>query len=130
MLHPPRRIGNGSYFTPDNWAYQTAWLECQRAAGNEIDFLGVWNERYWGGPEYVAGLRATLDAAGFASTKIVIPDGGYDPAIMADAAANATFNASFDVVGLHYPCTSVHPEVAAGGKAFWAVRAWLQGRLG
>lgn len=41
---------------------------------------------------------------------------------MADAAANATFNASFDVVGLHYPCTSHHPEVAAGGKAFWAVR--------
>ena len=73
-------------------------------------------------PAYVSGLRATLDAAGFGATRIVIPDGGYDPAIIADAAANATFNASFDVVGLHYPCTSVHPEVAAGGKAFWAVR--------
>jgi O-glycosyl hydrolase len=80
----PGWIGNGSYFTPDNWAYQTAWLQCQRSLGIQVDYLGVWNERFWGGIDYVSGLRATLDAAGFASTRIVIPDGGYDGSIMSD----------------------------------------------
>jgi len=122
----PGWIGNGSYFSADNWEYQTAWVRCQQSVGLELDYLGVWNERYWGGPEYVSGLRASLDAAGFQATRIVIPDGGYDPAIMSDAALNATFNASFDVVGLHYPCVSVHPEVAAGGKAFWAASGTLE----
>lgn len=70
------------------------------------------------------GLRAALDAAGFSSTKIVIPDGGYDTSIMADAAANKTFSDSFDVVGLHYPCDAAHPEVQAGGKKYWASEHW------
>jgi hypothetical protein len=60
----------------------------------------VWNERPWGGIDYVIGLRATLDAAGFNATKIIIPDGIWDASILASAATNATFNASFDGIGL------------------------------
>ena len=71
------------------------------------------------------GLRAALDAAGFSSTKIVIPDTpSYDKTIMADAATNETFSNSFDGVGLHYPCAAAHPEVQAGGKSYWASEHW------
>jgi hypothetical protein len=92
--------------------------------GISIDYLGVWNERYWGGPDYVKSLRASLDVAGFSDTRIIIPDGLYDAAIMAAAASDASFNASFDGVGLHYPCEKPHPEVQAGGKLFWASEDW------
>lgn len=119
--------GNGSYFTPDMYTYQVAWMQCMaQELGVPIDYLGVWNERYWGGQDYVVGLRASLNAAGFADTKIVIPDGGYDPAIIAGAQSNATFSSSFDVVGLHYPCGDQHPEVQEAGKAYWASEHWWQ----
>jgi galactosylceramidase len=121
----PGWINNGTFFGPEMWAYQTAWAACiELELGFKVDYIGVWNERYWGGTDYVIGLRAALDAAGFSATKIVIPDGGYDPAIMADAAANSSFSAAFDVVGLHYPCTEVHAEVQAGGKSYWASEHW------
>ena len=82
------------------------------------------NERYWGGADYVKSLRAGLDSAGFASTRIIIPDGGYDEAIIAAAASDPVFNASFEGIGLHYPCNSPHPEVQAAGKLFWASEDW------
>jgi hypothetical protein len=44
-------VGNGSYFSADNIAYQTKWLECmQQEAGIIVDYLGIWNERSWGSP--------------------------------------------------------------------------------
>jgi nicotinic acid phosphoribosyltransferase len=33
-------------------------------------------ERSWGTPDYVKGLRQTLDANGFQSTQIIAADGG------------------------------------------------------
>lgn len=95
-----------------------------RSQGVEADFVGVWNERYWGGAPYIIGLRATMDAAGFGRVKIIIPDGGYDASIMEQAATNAAFNASFAGIGLHYPCGEVHPEVQEGGKLYWASEHW------
>ena len=92
--------------------------------GFKLDYIGVWNERYWGGADFVTGLRSSLDAAGFAHTQIVIPDGRYDPVILADAAVDAAFNSSFSVVGLHYPCSQPHAEVAAAGKEYWASEDW------
>ena len=104
-------------------AYQTAWVQCIKEDGFSIDYLGVWNERAWGGPSYIISLRNALDAAGFSSTKLIIPDGGYDASIIDIARQNATFAASFSGVGLHYPCQA-HAEVQEFGKLFWASEDW------
>ena len=82
------------------------------------------DERYWGGADYVKSLRAGLDAAGFSATQIIIPDGGYDASILASAAADPAFNASFAGIGLHYPCDQPHPEVGQAGKLYWASEDW------
>jgi O-glycosyl hydrolase len=116
----PHWVNNGTFFGPEMVHYQTQWVACMAKEGVSMDYLGVYNERYWGGAEYIKSLRAGLDAAGFAATQIIIPDGGYDAKIMADAATDAAFNASFAGVGLHYPCDKPAPEVQAGGKLFWA----------
>lgn len=71
----------------------------------------------------MVALRNALDAAGFASTKIIIPDGGYDASIVQSAKENATFAAAFSGVGLHYPCQA-HPEVQEAGLLFWASEDW------
>ena len=68
------------------------------------------------GASYLIGLRNTLDAAGHTNVKIILPDGASNPSsIMADAAANATFNATFYGIGLHYQHNAPAPEVEAGG---------------
>lgn len=95
----PGYINNGSFFGPEMIEYQTQWVTCMKQEGVDVDYIGIWNERAWGGVPYVTALRNSLDAAGFDKTTIILPDGGYDSAIMTDAAANATFNASFGGVG-------------------------------
>ena len=120
----PGWINNGSsFFGEEMIAYQTQWVRCIKGDGFDVDYIGVYNERYWGGADYVTALRASLDAAGFERTRIIIPDGGYDAGIIASALANATFNASFDGVGLHYACAA-HAEVQEAGKLYWASEDW------
>jgi len=48
-------------------------------------------ERYWGGTAYVKSLRASLDAAGFGSTQIILPDGWECEQIVKDAQADPDF---------------------------------------
>eukprot|EP00041_Stephanoeca_diplocostata_P026891 m.733057 g.733057 ORF g.733057 m.733057 type:complete len:1032 (+) comp23069_c0_seq3:161-3256(+) len=79
----PGWIGNGSYFSDDNVMYQTKWVECMHSAYNiSVDYVGIWNERPYGPPSYTVALRQSLDAAGFASTKIVLPDGHIDATLV------------------------------------------------
>ena len=122
----PGWINNGSsFFGEEMQIYQTQWVECiQQELGFVIDYIGIYNERFWGGPDYVKGLRAALDSKGFQQTKIVLPDGGYDASILTDAANDIDFNSSFNVIGLHYPCGDFHPEVAEAGKKYWASEHW------
>ena len=120
----PGWINNGSsFFGPDMTAYQAQWVRCIKQDGFDVDYIGVYNERFWGGVDYVVALRAELDAAGFGGTQIIIPDGGYDASIIASAKANPAFNASFSGIGLHYPCQA-HAEVQEAGKLFWASEDW------
>ncbi len=42
----PAWIGNGTYYSDDNVAYQTQWVKCiQQEAGAKVDFLGLWVRR-------------------------------------------------------------------------------------
>jgi hypothetical protein len=75
-----------------------------------------------------------MDAAGFADTKIIIMDGGYDEAEAQSAIGNATIAAAIGGAGLHYPCDAPHPEVQQTlHKSFWASEdysrdpAWADG---
>jgi galactosylceramidase len=124
----PRWIGEDQYFSSDNIEYQTNFVRCAVAkTGAPFDYIGIWNERPWGTMDYVLGLRESLDAAGFSSTKIVIPDGGYDVALLQDTASNSTFSAAWDVMGLHYPCPHrayATPGPHDLGKSFWASEDW------
>jgi hypothetical protein len=117
----PGWVGNGSYFTEDNMGYQSQFATCfLQKVGRPLDYIGVWNERYWGGTDYIVQLRAALDAAGHSSTRIVLPDNAVakDAKLLAAIAGNATFVRSFDVAGLHGAPAPV-PLLEAVGKKYW-----------
>ena len=122
--------GNGSYFTPDTISYHVAWLKCIRdVADTNINYLGVWNERSWGGVDYILSLRSALDAAGFGNTGIVIgDDGGNADDFVKLGRANATFAAAVAAIGIHYPCVVAGASaVEALGWKFWASEDWWCG---
>jgi len=115
-------VGNGSgYFSADNWAYQAAFASCFREkTGTNLSYIGVWNERYWGGTDYIVGLRAALDAAGHSHTQIVLPDSAVagDPELLAAISNNSTFGGAFSVAGLHGSVVPV-PLLEATGHRYW-----------
>jgi hypothetical protein len=40
----PAWVGNGSYFSADNIAYQTAFAQCVKDVANvTLDYIGIWN---------------------------------------------------------------------------------------
>ena len=119
----PAWVGNGTFFSTDNQNYQVAFAGCVRQElGFDLDYIGIWNERSWGSVDYVLGLRAALDSAGFTHTQIALPDGlgGQVTSAIDAAAANSSFRAATHAVGLHYPCHDAEPRVAAEGLAYWA----------
>ena len=124
----PRWVGDGQgngtgFHSPDNYLYKVKWLECVRnTTGASIDYLGDWNEKPPAPASYIVGLRAALDAAGFASTQLSIFDGDYSTNnIVAAALSDPAFNASFSSIGRHYPCDSPFPAIEASiHKAYWS----------
>lgn len=88
--------------------------------GHALDYMGLWNERPQPSAEYLLGLRAAMDAAGFAGTQIIVMDGGFDASEVALAQANASYAAAVHGAGLHYPCDQPHPEVREVGWTFWS----------
>jgi hypothetical protein len=118
----PAWIGNGTYYSTDNIAYQTSWVSCiQDQSGFPVDYLGLWNEKPQPtSTDYVVELRASLDAAGAASTQLIIMDGGYSAQEVAWAADNATFLSAVHGAGLHYPCNNPQPAVRDLGWVLWA----------
>ena len=105
----PRPVKNGFHLSP-----ASCFFYCLRA--------GVWNERSWGTPDYIAGLRSTLNAAGFDKTQIVLPDGGSEEIDRAlkSTAGNPAFAQAFSTIGMHYPCNAPNPDVNAQGYAYWS----------
>jgi hypothetical protein len=124
----PRWVGDGrgngtGFYSPDNWLYHTRWLECVRnTTGVTVDYMGTWNEKPPASTDFVIGLRAALDAAGFAGTRLSLFDGDYSTNnLVAAALASPAFNASFVSVGRHYPCDAPFPAIEASiRKAYWS----------
>jgi hypothetical protein len=91
-----------------------------------VPWLGLWNERPWGTPQFVKDLKKAIDAEGL-KTKLVLGDGGM-PNVL-DYSNDTEFMAAFDAVGLHYPCTASAlkgsgPGLLDAGKAIWASEDW------
>ena len=104
----PAWVGNDSYFGgTDNIDYHIKWLECVRrdhSTVGDIDYMGVWNEKPWGTPNWVKELHAAMEAAGF-KTQLVLGDGlRMDDGILTDFEEDPTFEAAVAGIGLHYPC--------------------------
>ena len=123
----PAWVGNGSYYSAENVAYQAAWVSCMmNETGFGVDYLGLWNEKPQpSSSSYVLALRSALDAIGAGATKLIVMDGSFDSATMALAqAASPTYDPAFAAAvagaGLHYPCNEPHPEVREAGWTFWA----------
>jgi hypothetical protein len=70
----PRWVGNGSYFSAENIAYQVGYAKCvqQTIGGSNPHFIGIWNERSWGSVEYVVSLRDALDNAEVAALVAIL----------------------------------------------------------
>eukprot|EP00047_Mylnosiga_fluctuans_P024630 m.165727 g.165727 ORF g.165727 m.165727 type:complete len:861 (+) comp9895_c0_seq4:1721-4303(+) len=120
----PGWVGNGSYFSDDNIAYQVDFVKGARDVYNiTIDYIGIWNERPWGNPTYVKDLRSALDAAGFSSTTIVGADGGIPADQIAALKADPVFSEAEPILGRHYPCANPEPPSfweLQPAKTFWA----------
>ncbi|KAA2260654.1 galactosylceramidase [Solihabitans fulvus] len=96
-----------NYFYTDNAiTYLVQWLGCAKQHHLAIDYLGGWNERYYGGDAtakaWYEKLKPALAQGGYASTKIV--GGDNDWSVANDMGADPAFKAAVDIVGVHYPC--------------------------
>lgn len=93
---------SASYFTHDNIHYQTQWLKCIKdTTGITVDYIGIWNERSYGPVEYTIALRKSFDAAGFAATKIVLPDNPITQALVDQLNTNKEFDEAVYALGTH-----------------------------
>jgi galactosylceramidase len=112
----PGWVGNGTYFSPANIEYQTAFVKGARDVYNiSVDYLGIWNERPWGNVEYVMSLRKSLDAAGLTSTQLVGSDGGIPGDQIKALQSDPAFAAAEHIQGTHYPCARDQPP------QFWEI---------
>jgi hypothetical protein len=97
----------GSFWSDRTISTIVHWLKCARRQGLAIDYLGGnQNERPYD-KAWTKRLRAALDAAGFAATKIVMSD-AFDPrakwTVANDLAADRAFRSVTSVVGSHDVC--------------------------
>ena len=110
---------NNPYTLPAQTAsYITSWVSGAKSVyGFDVDYIGSWNERGYDIP-YLETLRASLDAAGFASTKIIAADSSFS--VANDIVKNPTFAAAIWGLGAHYPDMRSGDAAEATGKPLWA----------
>jgi len=98
--------GSSPFVSPQTEAnaamYVTNWVRGMTSIYNlSIDYVGLWNEREFT-TSYVITLRDSLDAAGFAQTKIVASDRFWDPFATDYMSSSALRNATAALTQ-HYP---------------------------
>ncbi len=90
------------FWSLDMVNYYINWIKgASTHYGLTIDYIGGWNERGYNEAFYEA-LHSAIASNGL-STKVVGADSDWS--ITNDMVSNSTFNASVDIVGVHYPCT-------------------------
>eukprot|EP00662_Eupelagonemidae_sp_cell21_P029682 gene29683-758_t len=118
-----------------NIAYHLRFLQGARDVhGVTPDYVGVMNEQAWT-PAYIKALRAALDDAGFAATRLVAADVAFSWSILDAMLADPDLARSVDVLGVHhmhkYPeVTTSYPTpspAVALGKPLWASEDGLPG---
>ena len=67
---------------------------------------------------YIETLRATLDAAGFSATKIIVADSSFS--VANDINKDPAFAAAVWGLGAHYPNMQSGSAAEATGKQLWA----------
>ena len=80
-------------------------------------------------------MRREMDAAGFAATKLVLPDiaGELPVAILDMIESNADYSAAVDILGVHYcgdPKCAHSERVAALGKEIWMTEGSVDTSVG
>ncbi len=125
----PGWIGNGTFLSTDMINYYLSWLGCAKQHNLTIDYLTpTQNEKQWD-VNFTINVRNALNANGYNSIKLIVPD--LYPGAWAGAdqvASNPTFRAAVDVLSGHYPCgylsgqnnCSVPSNVLNSGKTLWA----------
>ena len=93
---------NNRIWSQDMVNYYIAWIKGASSQHSlTIDYIGGWNERGYNESFYEA-FHSAIASNGLA-TKIVGADSDWG---VADAMVSTpAFNASIDIVGVHYPCT-------------------------
>jgi O-glycosyl hydrolase len=114
------------FWSQDNINYVIAWLKGASIHGLQVNYLGGWNEAGFNKTWY-ENFKPALISNGYGDIKVVGDDSyGW---VVADAmAADPTFNAAIDIVGNHYPNTTVNgyesspstPRAEQLGKPLWA----------
>jgi Glycosyl hydrolase family 59 len=120
----------GSFLSQRTIAYILQWLRCARRHGLEVDYLaGDRNESHYA-PRWTEQLRRSLDAAGFAATRIVMAEDNAYHGLWPVAnrlARDPRFAAVTNVIGEHevcgYPTTGIRCRSTAVarrlGKPLW-----------
>jgi galactosylceramidase len=115
----PGWVGEGtqSPWTNSTVTYTLKWLLGAKKYYNlDIDYIGIWNERGWN-KDYTLALKAAIIAAGL-ETKIVGHDLGWD--VCGSLVNDSEWAAAVDVIGAHYPGSSISPECASLNKVQWS----------
>ncbi|HEX4832588.1 MAG TPA: ricin-type beta-trefoil lectin domain protein [Trebonia sp.] len=123
----PGWIGGGNFWSTDMINYLVSWLNCAKADGLTINYLGGWNERGYNVGWYEQ-LRSTLNADGYAGVQVVAADSDWS--VAGDVAANSAFASSVAIIGTHYPCAGgdggnadtcpANATAESTGKPLWA----------
>jgi O-glycosyl hydrolase len=126
---PGWTLDGSEFYTPALISYLTAWLDCAKTNGLDIDYLGGRNETGWD-TDWIEALRAALVKGGYA-TKLVMADTHqtFGWAFATLVSGDPVLAAALDVVGVHYPCfydstdatvCDAPPEVLGLSQPIWA----------
>jgi hypothetical protein len=110
----PGWVGS-TFWTTNTINYLVTWLNCAKADGLTVSYLGGWNERGHNIPWYEQ-LRSTLNTSGYSAVQIVADD-SFGWAAATDAASTPAFNSAVSIFGSHYPCGYLSASTSCTGSA-------------